>query len=143
MATNGVGSAGSMGLVLVSFTVYHLVARTLRAEVNPFAFLAVTYGVSLAVTLAGWWWTAGSGALVGRDGAGAVVLGCSLVGIELGFVAAYRSGWGLAVAPTFANVALALVLAPLGAWLLRERPSPAQLGGMALCLAGLWLLARR
>lgn len=67
-------------------------------------------------------------------------LGFAVVGLEIGFLLAYRSGWNVSLAGLFSNVSAALLLLPTGLWLFRERPSWVNLLGVAVCLAGLGMV---
>lgn len=138
--------AVAMALIVASFIVYHAVTRSLRTDLDAMLFLLVVYGVALA----------GSAALAygGPRGAGfaayrpldwllAAALGLALVGIEYGFIAAYRAGWPVTLAPTFANVTLALLILPVGVLIYRDKLSIANLAGLGLCVAGLILMGRK
>jgi uncharacterized membrane protein len=72
-----------------------------------------------------------------------VLLGIALIGIEFGFLMAYRNGWSVSVAPTFSNVTLALILAPVGLLFLQERLSWQNFLGLGLCVVGLVLMTKR
>lgn len=128
-----------------SVALYNLAQRFLPPDVHPFAVLLVIYllaaGGSLAVLLAV------PGGLGGLEPARLVHpavggLALAIVGIELGYLLAYRRGLLLAVGPLAANVAATLLLAGLGALLLREAPSARQALGLLLSAAGLLLVAR-
>ena len=136
-----------MLLILASFVTYHLVTKGLRADINPFLFLMPVYAVALAVSaalafLSGLTAPGGSG-LASRDLMLALILGLALVGIEAGFILAYRAGWAVSLAPTVANVAVALVLLPVALLVLREKISLVNLAGLGLAGLGLVLMAQR
>lgn len=137
--------AMAMILIIASFLIYHAVTHSLRADLDSLRFLLVVYAVSLLAS-AGLALTAGRGAGIASyrplDWALAVLLGLALVGIEYGFIAAYRAGWSVAIAPTFANVALAVLMLPVAMLLLGDRPSLVNMGGLFLCVIGLVLMTR-
>lgn len=136
-----------MLLILISFVTYHLVTKGLRADINPFLFLVPVYAVALAVSAALAFLPgadAGGGTgLASRDLMLALVLGLALVGIEAGFILAYRAGWVVSLAPTVANVAVAVVLLPVALLVLREKVSAVNLAGLGLAVLGLVLMAQR
>ena len=72
-----------------------------------------------------------------------VVVGVAIVGIELGFVVAYRAGWRISVASLIANVATALLLVAIGVVFFREHLSGRSVAGIALCILGLGLVMYR
>jgi len=68
--------------------------------------------------------------------------GVGIVAIEVGFLLAYRQGWGISSAALTATSLLALLLLPIGVLVFHEAWSPSRLLGFALCVAGLWLVER-
>ena len=60
-----------------------------------------------------------------------------VVGLEVGFLLAYRAGWNISLAAIVSNASLTLLLIPIGMLLFRERPTPVNLIGVAICVAGL------
>lgn len=72
-----------------------------------------------------------------------VAVGVAIVGIELGFVVAYRSGWRISVASLMANVATALLLVAIGVVFFREHLNGRSVAGIALCILGLGLVMYR
>ena len=150
-----------MILIVISFLAYHLVTKTLRPDLSAFAFLSAVYGVALAVSLVlaavpatgggmggGMGGGAGGGVAAAglpgwRDLAPVVLLGLALVGIEAGFILAYRAGWPVSLAPTVANAAVAVLLLPVALLLFREKVSAVNLAGLGLAIAGLMLMTQR
>lgn len=63
--------------------------------------------------------------------------------IEIGFLLAYRMGWNLSSTSLMVNIAIAVLLIPVGIILFQERLSVSQGVGIALCIIGLILLARK
>lgn len=127
-------------------TGYHLTQKLIPATVNPFASLAVTYAVALAVSLV---------VLVfGQGNVDAVAsfrqvtwisaaLGAVIVVLELGGLLAYRRGWDVSTFGLVFNVLAALILLPVGLIFFRERLSAMNWTGVGLCIAGLLLMAKR
>lgn len=72
-----------------------------------------------------------------------VTVGVAIVGIELGFVVAYRARWRISVASLIANVATALLLLGVGLVFFREHLSARNAVGIGLCIAGLGLVMYR
>lgn len=72
-----------------------------------------------------------------------VAVGIAIVGIELGFVVAYRAGWKISLASLIANVVTALLLVAIGLAVFREHLGARGVAGIVLCLAGLGLIMYR
>ncbi len=133
-----------MLLLIGSFLAYHLAIKTLRPDVNTLLFLLVVYSVSMGTAALLWRAVPVSGTgLKTQDMWLAVVLGLSLVGIEYGFIWAYRSGWPVGRTTLIGNVATTLALVPIGWFLFRERLSLVNGLGFCLCMGGLVLLSRK
>ena len=69
-----------------------------------------------------------------------VLLGVSVVGLEVGFLYAYKVGWPVSTVALVQSAFLAVVLLFLGALLYREAITVQKVLGVAICLAGLWFL---
>lgn len=134
----------SLALIISANVVYHLAQKSTPAGVHPVATMIVAYAASLLLCfLLLPWWPATASPLPWRAFSwSAVALGLAIVGVELGFLLAYRSGWKISLASVSASVILALILAPIGRLAFREDWSPQKTLGLALCLAGLFLLGR-
>lgn len=137
--------AWPMAIIVCSFIIYHLAIKAIRPDLHPLAFLSLVYVVALVVTLGLWFAfpALGPTGVQSGDLIWVVLLGLALVGIEFGFLMAYRNGWSVAVAPTFSNVTLALIMAPVGVFFLKEKLGWQGLLGLGFCVVGLILMSRR
>ncbi|AXE35272.1 EamA family transporter [Chromobacterium phragmitis] len=129
-------------LAVAGSVVYHLSIKQLPQDLNPFFSLAVSYGLALALCLAGMWWLPGGQRDPSALGWSNLGVALGILGIEMGFLLAYRAGWNLGYAALSANVLSAALLLPIGYWLFRESLSPGRLAGLGLSLAGLWMMLR-
>lgn len=131
-------------IVVGSNTVYNICAKSTPGEVNPFVSLSVTYLVATVVSAAMFFITGGRD-LIGElthNNWTAPALGLAIVALEFGYICIYRAGWQLGSATLVANISLAVILLFVGAMLYREVISLRQIAGIAVCAAGLWLIAR-
>lgn len=133
----------SLAIATTGAVVYHLSMKQLPENLNPFFPLAAAYVGALALCLIGLWlWPTGSRSLSAlRPSVAGVAIG--VVGIEVGFLLAYRAGWNVGYAALAANAASALVLAPLACLIFKEQFTFNKAAGMALCLAGILLLVKK
>ena len=69
--------------------------------------------------------------------------GAAIVGLDLGFLFLYRSGYPVSLGALVTQSAAALLLLFVGVAVFRERLSLANAVGLVLCVAGLWLVNRR
>ena len=130
-------------LIVGSNCFYHICAKSMPAEVNPFASLTLTYLVGALLSALLFLGSAGFSRLgteLAKTNWTALVLGISIVGLEAGFVFLYRAGWKVSSGALVANICLAVALLFIGWLLYKESISPQQLLGVALCCAGLLLV---
>jgi drug/metabolite transporter (DMT)-like permease len=135
-----------LSLAIVATVAYHVVIKLTPAGVNPLLSLMVTYG-AVAVLL--------GGALVLAPGDfawreevrhlnwTAIALALAIIGLDLGFILLYRSGFEVSLGALVTQSAAAMLLVGIGVLVFREKLSLANGIGIALCLAGLWLVNRR
>jgi multidrug transporter EmrE-like cation transporter len=124
-----------LSLAIACTVGYHLVLKLTPQGANPLLSLLVTY-LAVAALFAGLlivtpgefaWrqelrqlnWTA-------------LGLAVAIVGLDLAFLLLYRGGYAVSLAALVAGIAV-----------FRERLSAANMAGLVLCVAGLWLVNRR
>lgn len=134
-----------IGLLVLSNVFYHITARSLPEQVNPFFSMAITYLVGAAVS-AVLFFALGDGASVSRQLAGVnwtpFVLGLSVVGLEAGAIFMYKAGWEVSVGNVVQAIFVAIVLLIVGALVYKEALTATKVAGIAVCLAGIFLLNR-
>jgi len=135
----------SLVLIVVSNVLYHVSQKSIPPTAPPVLSLLVSYGVAIAGTLLllpffpvrlpirdAWRQLNWASAAVGL----------SAVGIELGFLLAYRAGLRVSLGSAAASAAVAAVLVPTGFFFFSERISAGNAVGVLLCVAGLFLALR-
>lgn len=78
----------------------------------------------------------------GRLNPAPVLLGISVVGLEVGFIYAYKAGWPVSSASIVQSAFLALALLFAGALLYREAITAQKVLGVVICLVGLYFINR-
>jgi len=130
----------AIGLAVLSSIFYHVFVKLIPATANPAISLAVAYLTSL-VLCAGLLFLYPIDHSIIREikklNWATVGLAVALVGLELGFLLAYRAGWKISTAAIIVNVAATLLLIPVGLVLFKERLSPVNIAGIVVCVAGL------
>ena len=132
-----------IGLVIASNILYQICAKSIPDGVSPFAGLTVTYLTAAAVSLLLFFVTAPKASLTGEIGKlslSSVVLGIVIIGLEFGFIEAYKAGWPVSTASIVQSAFLAVALVFVGRLLYQEPLSWNKLVGVAICLAGLVLI---
>jgi drug/metabolite transporter (DMT)-like permease len=65
------------------------------------------------------------------------------VGLEFGYLMAYRAGWNISIGSLVANIFLALALIPVGIFLYKENFEITKVFGAIFCIAGLILINKK
>ena len=129
-----------LALVIFSNTVYQICAKSVPKEINPLASLTVTY---LAATLV-------SGILYAtlsddidflreyeKLNWAPALLGLVIVGLEAGWIYAYKAGWQVSTGFIVQSSVLAVVLLFVGYWMYHEALSWNKIVGVSICMIGL------
>ena len=132
-----------VALVVFSNTLYQICAKEVPGGVNAFATLTVTYlvgalasGILFLVT--------GNGANLlqeyGRLNWAVFVLGLVIVGLEAGWIYAYKAGWPVSTAFIVQSAILAGFLLLVGYLLYHEPLAWNKIAGVVICLFGLYVM---
>ncbi len=135
-----------VALVVLSNTVYQVCAKSVPEGMNPFASLTVTYLISAVVSCALYY-------LLNRNANllrelrminwAPVVLGVVIIGLEVGFIYAFRAGWQIGTAQIVTSAMVTVLLLFVGWLLYHEALTWNKLLGIAVCVAGLVLINLR
>ena len=132
-----------IALVVLSNIVYQICAKSAPGDMDPLASLTVTYLVGALASGALYFLLHRGGNLFREYRAlnwAPFVLGVVIVGLEVGFIYAYRAGWQVSRAQIVQSAVLAVCLVFVGALLYRENVTWTKLAGVAICLVGLVFL---
>lgn len=132
--------------MIASIVLYQVAQRAMLKEINPWYVLILIYLLGAAASwVISWFYPADrSLALFQKQLNWArLVLTVAIIGLEIGYLLAYRAGWNVAVAPIASNVAATLLLVPISLFFFREGMSPLKAIGLVLCVVGFVLASRR
>lgn len=135
-----------LAIAIVATVGYHVALKLTPAAANPFLSLAVTYAIVTALFAAIYAVTPGSASLreaLPQLNWTVVALAATIGLLDLGFLMLYRGGFNLSLGQLVTQSAAALLLLLLGVAYFREKLSLANMGGILLCVLGLWLINRR
>ena len=132
-----------IALVVFSNTLYQICAKEVPAGMNAFASLTVTYLVG-AVASGLLFLATGNGANLlqeyGRLNWAPFVLGLVILGLEAGWIYAYKAGWPVSTAFIVQSAILAGFLLAVGYVLYREPLAWNKVAGVVICLIGLYVI---
>ncbi len=134
-----------IALVVSSNIIYQICAKGVPKEMDAMASLTVTYLVGAACSAIMFILMNKNGNLLleyKKMNLAPVLLGISVVGLEVGFIYAYKNGWAVSTASIVQSAFLALALIFVGALLYHEAITANKLIGAAICLIGLYFMNR-
>ena len=129
-----------IALVVVSNVVYNICAKSVPEGVSPFASLAVTYLVGAAASVILFFVLDPKhdlAANLSKTNWSSYVLGLVIVGLEVGYIYAYKAGWPVSAASIVQSSFLAIALILVGALLFHESLTWNKLVGIGICMVGL------
>ena len=130
-------------IIVLSNTVYNICAKSTPAGINSFASLTITYLVAAGLSFTMFLISAkgkGIAAEFGKANWSSFVLGIVIIGLELGYILAYRNGWKMNTVSVTANIALAVILIVIAFIFYKETMTVKQGLGIILCSGGLVLI---
>ncbi len=136
------GYVWPIALVVLSNVFYQICAKSVPEGMHPMASLTVTYLIG-AVASAILYFALGGHDLFreyGKLNWAPFVLGLVIVGLEAGFIFAYKAGWQVSTASIVQSSFLAVALIFVGYLLYHEALTWNKLVGIAICLIGLVII---
>lgn len=135
--------AWPIALVVISNVVYQICAKSIPKEMDTMASMVVTYLVGALCSAVMFFVmnrNADMLAEFGKMNAAPVILGISVVGLEVGMIYAYKVGWSVSTASIVQSAFLAVALIIVGALLYKEVITFNKVIGIACCLVGLFFI---
>ncbi len=135
-----------IGMIVVANIVYNITTKETPQGANAFLSLSVTYGVAMVATFLIFFFTRKGesvGVAFGKLNWTSYLLGIAIIGLELGYIFAFRNGWQVNMTSIVANIILAISLVVVGFLLYHEKLSITQVIGVVLCLGGLVLVCKK
>ena len=129
-----------MALLVFSNTVYQICSKSVPRDVDPFACLTITYLIGAAVSAGLYFSLNRGGSLLreyGKLNWAPFVLGIVIVGLEVGWIYAYKAGWQVSSAFIVQSAVLAGTLLLVGVLVFHEGLSWNKVLGVVICLLGL------
>lgn len=136
----------SIILVIISNVLYHIFQKTIPGTVNPVVSLIFTYATALVTSVIFLFLYPSKEGIVSAFKEihwASFALGVAVVGLEVGFLFAYRAGWNISLAALVANVLLSLILLPIGLAFYKETISLTNATGIVISIIGIILIAQK
>ena len=136
----------SIVLIVSSNIVYNICQKSTSQKVNPFAALLITYLTAALLSFIAFYFYKGDKRIFESFKElnwTSVALGFSILGLEFGYLMAYRAGWNISVAPIVANSFLTLMLIPIGILVYKEGFTLTKTIGVLFCIVGLVIINKK
>ena len=132
-----------IALIVLANTLYQICAKSVPNNLDPFASLTVTYIVGALASFILYFTMSGNANIVReytKLNWAPFAFGGVLVGLEVGFIYAYRAGWQVSTAQIVQSAFLAVILLFVGYALYKEALTVNKVVGMVICLVGLYII---
>lgn len=133
----------SIGLAILCSVLYHIFIKLTPGNVSPVVSLIATYGTAAVICFGLLLFfplkTRFSQSFKQLNWA-SYALAAALVGLEMGFLLAYRAGWRISISAIVVNVAVTVLLVPIGLLLFEEELSFVNVVGILLSIVGLIMM---
>lgn len=129
-----------IALVILSNVVYQICTKSVPKEMDPFASLTVTYIIGAIASAVLYFILGKNGNLVkeySKLNWAPFALGIVIVGLEVGWIYAYKAGWQVSTGFIVQSAVLAVMLLIVGYFLYREAFTWNKVLGVVICLIGL------
>lgn len=132
-----------LGLAVLSNVFYQICAKAVPDKMDPLASLTITYAIGAIASLILYFALNRDGNIIReyqKTNWAPFVLGLVIVGLEVGFIYAYKAGWPVSIAQIVQAAFLAVILIFVGYMLYKEAITWNKIVGIIVCLAGLSLI---
>ena len=132
-----------MALVVLSNVAYQICAKSVPERMNPLASLTITYLIGALASGILYFVLNRGGSLLKeyhKLNWAPIVLGMVIVGLEVGWIYAYKAGWQVSTGFIVQSAFLAVLLIFVGYFLYQEALTWNKIAGVAVCLVGLIII---
>ena len=132
-----------IGLVILSNIIYQICAKSVPDSMNPLASLTITYLVGAAISGILYFILNKNANLIreySKVNWAPFILGAVIVGLEVGWIYAYKAGWQISTGFIVQSAVLAVALLVVGFLLYNETMTWNKIVGVVICLVGLFFI---
>lgn len=132
-----------IALVVLSNVFYQICAKSVPEKMNPLASLTITYMIGAVASFILYYVLNKDANIIheySKVNGFPFLMGFAIVGLELGYIYAYRAGWPVSTAQIVQATVLAVILIFVGNLFYQEGVTWNKVAGIIICLAGLALI---
>lgn len=134
-----------IALIVVANIIYQICAKSVPKNMDTMASMVITYLVGALCSAIMFFIMNRDASLwheFTKSNAAPVWLGISVVGLEVGFIYAYKIGWAVSTASIVQSTFLSLALLVVGAVIYNEAITLNKIIGISICLVGLYFISK-
>ncbi len=127
-------------LVVASNVFYQIAAKSVPKRIDPFASLTVTYLIGAIVSFILYYVFNKNGNIASeyeKLNWAPFILGICIIGLEVGFIYAYKVGWQVSTASIMQSAFLSIILIFIGYMFFKEQITFNKIIGVIICIIGL------
>lgn len=132
-----------LGLIVLTNVFYQICAKSVPDKIDPLASLTATYLIGAAVSLILYYVLNRNGNIIreySKLNWASIVLGIAIVGLEAGYIYAFKAGWQVSTAQIVQATLVAVIMIVVGYFIYKEAITWNKVLGIAVCLIGLGLI---
>ena len=133
-------------LTIIANILYHIAQKNTPEKINPMFSLVITYGVALIISLIVFFIRKDEGDInynIKQLNWTSLLLGVSIVLLELGYLLAYRVGWNIGTASIISTIVVTITLIPIGIAFFKENISMKNVIGIIISIIGIVLINKK
>lgn len=135
-----------IALIVLSNVIYQICTKNIPNNANPFASLTVSYTIATVLSTIIFLITNKQDSIIkefSKLNWASLLLGFALIGLEAGFIYAYRSGWQISITAIVQSSFVAIFLIFIGFFLYKEPLTWNKIIGIVICLIGLFFINKK
>jgi len=132
-----------IALVVLSNVFYQICAKSVPDGMNPLASLTITYLIGAVASMILYYALNKDANIIleyKKINWAPFILGIAIVGLEVGYIYAYKAGWLVSTAQIVQASVLAVILIFVGYLFYHEEITWNKVAGIIVCLAGLGII---
>ncbi|MGI6013430.1 MAG: EamA family transporter [Oscillospiraceae bacterium] len=132
-----------VGLIVITNVIYNIATKSTPAEASPYLALVITYLTGTVTAFVLYLLSRPQGTFVEHFRTlnwTSWLLGFAIVGLEVGYIYLYRTGWNISIGSIVCNILLAVALIVIGVFFYKEQIRLVQIAGIVCCFIGLVLI---
>lgn len=134
----------SMIIAIISVVFYQIFQKDISRNVNPAVSLIISYVIALLLSMILYFILPSESSFIDsikNANYASYMLGIAVVGIEIGFLLIYRSGWTLSLAAPFSSSVTNILLISIGFIAFKEQITRLNFLGILFCVVGIFLIS--